>query len=133
MIRTKFYLLSLIIPVVLASCGNQTVEGTYSEAAVIQTSKSGDKLTVVDSLKFETAGEETKAEVIIDPETKYQEIAGFGGAFTESSAYVLGKMSTEKRAEVMELIQLACKRHPDAKSAEELVPLVYRMKQGIEV
>ena len=39
----------------------------------------------------------------------------------------------EKRNEVMELIELACKRHPDVKTAEELVPLVYRLKQGIEV
>jgi len=39
----------------------------------------------------------------------------------------------EKRAESMELIELACKKHPDVNSAEELVPLVYRLKQGIEV
>ena len=39
----------------------------------------------------------------------------------------------EKRNEAMELIGLACKKHPDIKTAEQLVPLVYRMKQGIEV
>ncbi|MFH1613620.1 MAG: Holliday junction branch migration protein RuvA [Planctomycetota bacterium] len=39
----------------------------------------------------------------------------------------------EKRTEAAELIQLACKRHPQVSSAEELVPLVYRIKQGIEV
>ena len=39
----------------------------------------------------------------------------------------------EKRNEMMEFIELACKRHPDIRTAEELVPLVYRMKQGIEV
>jgi len=39
----------------------------------------------------------------------------------------------EKRNEAMELIELACERHPDIRSAEELVPLVYRLKQGIEV
>ena len=39
----------------------------------------------------------------------------------------------EKRNESMELIELACKRHPDVDSAEELVPLVYRLKQGVEV
>ena len=38
----------------------------------------------------------------------------------------------EKRAEAMELIELACKKHPDIKTAEELVPLVYRIKQGVE-
>jgi len=39
----------------------------------------------------------------------------------------------EKRAEAMELIELACQKHPDINSAEALVPLVYRLKQGIEV
>ncbi len=39
----------------------------------------------------------------------------------------------EKRNEAIELISLACKRHPDINTAEELVPLIYRLKQGIEV
>jgi len=39
----------------------------------------------------------------------------------------------EKRNEAMELIELACERHPDINSAEDLVPLVYRLKQGVEV
>jgi Holliday junction DNA helicase RuvA len=39
----------------------------------------------------------------------------------------------EKRNEAMELIELASKKHPNIKTAEELVPLVYRIKQGIEV
>ena len=38
----------------------------------------------------------------------------------------------EKRSEAMELIELACQKHPDAKTAEALVPLVYRLKQGVE-
>ena len=39
----------------------------------------------------------------------------------------------EKRNEAMELIELACKKHPNISTAEDLVPLVYRVKQGIEV
>ncbi len=39
----------------------------------------------------------------------------------------------EKRNEAAELINLACRKHPQIKTAEELVPLVYRIKQGIEV
>ena len=39
----------------------------------------------------------------------------------------------EKRNEAMELIELACHKHPDVTTAEALVPLVYRLKQGIEV
>jgi len=39
----------------------------------------------------------------------------------------------EKRIEAMELIKIACDKHPDIKTAEALVPLVYRLKQGAEV
>ena len=39
----------------------------------------------------------------------------------------------ERRSEAMELIELACEKHPDINSAEALVPLVYRLKQGVEV
>jgi Holliday junction DNA helicase RuvA len=39
----------------------------------------------------------------------------------------------EKRNEAMELVEMACRRHPEIQSAEQLVPLIYRMKQGIEV
>ena len=35
--------------------------------------------------------------------------------------------------EAMELIEIACSKHQDINTAEELVPLVYRLKQGIEV
>jgi Holliday junction DNA helicase RuvA len=39
----------------------------------------------------------------------------------------------EKRSEMIELIALAGKRHPDVQSPEELVPLIYKLKQGVEV
>lgn len=39
----------------------------------------------------------------------------------------------EKRNEMIELIQLAEKKHPDVQTAEELVPIIYRLKQGVEV
>ena len=39
----------------------------------------------------------------------------------------------EKRVEAIELVELACKKHSDINSAEALVPLVYRLKQGVEV
>lgn len=39
----------------------------------------------------------------------------------------------EKRTDAVELIELASQKHPDIESAEELVPLVYRLKQGVAV
>lgn len=39
----------------------------------------------------------------------------------------------EKRNEATELIELAGQKHPEVQTAEALVPLVYRLKQGVEV
>jgi Holliday junction DNA helicase RuvA len=39
----------------------------------------------------------------------------------------------EKRSEAIELIELAKRKHPDIITAEALVPLIYRLKQGVEV
>ncbi len=39
----------------------------------------------------------------------------------------------EKRTEITELIEQAGQRHPEIDTAETLVPLIYRLKQGIEV
>ncbi|WP_152393295.1 glycoside hydrolase family 30 protein [Paenibacillus guangzhouensis] len=41
------------------------------------------------------------ADLELDPTVRYQEILGFGGAFTEAAAYTLSRMSKEKRAEVL--------------------------------
>jgi Holliday junction DNA helicase RuvA len=39
----------------------------------------------------------------------------------------------EKRNEAMELVEQASQKHPEIQTAEELVPVVYRLKQGAEV
>lgn len=54
------------------------------------------------------------------------------GAFQTEALEILIAWG-EKRNEAMELIELTCQKYPDIKTAEELVPLAYRVKQGIEV
>ncbi len=39
--------------------------------------------------------------LVCDPSQRFQEIVGFGGALTESSAWVLAQLPAEKRAEVL--------------------------------
>ena len=39
----------------------------------------------------------------------------------------------EKRTDALELIELASHKNPEVDSAEQLVPLVYRLKQGVAV
>ena len=64
-----------------------------------------------------------------------QVAAGGAGPFKPFQAEALEILIAwgEKRNEAMDLIDLACRKHPQIKTAEELVPLVYRLKQGIEV
>ncbi len=62
-------------------------------------------------------------------------VAGSQNEFTGTQTEALEILIAwgEKRAEALELIKTAQERHPEIDSAEELVPLVYRMKQGMEV
>jgi glucosylceramidase len=68
------------------------------ELEVFETSASGHKLTKL--TKFETLGEIATLRIL--PEEKFQAITGFGGSFTEASAYLLNKISAEHRDKVLE-------------------------------
>lgn len=65
---------------------------------IYQTSAGGDKL----SEKNAPAAIKTYAEIQLYPDKKFQTITGFGGSFTESSAYLLNNLSAAKRKEVIE-------------------------------
>lgn len=65
---------------------------------VYETSASGNKLTEI----TEFSVSENTSTIVLNPEKKYQTITGFGGAFTESSAYLLNKLSKENRAKIIE-------------------------------
>ncbi|MFZ5519218.1 MAG: glycoside hydrolase family 30 protein [Candidatus Zhuqueibacterota bacterium] len=74
----------------------------YNHVTIVQTSKSGDKLKEVGKEKFETIATSVHPRVMLDPYATYQQILGFGGAFTESAAFVLNQLSEPKRAEVLQ-------------------------------
>ncbi|MDC3366136.1 glycosyl hydrolase family 30 [Flavobacteriaceae bacterium] len=64
---------------------------------VIETSKNGNKLSQVTS--FTEASEVSS--IRINPEITYQKITGFGGSFTEASAYLLNKLSSKNRDTIL--------------------------------
>jgi glucosylceramidase len=67
--------------------------------SVIETARdNGNRLAVVAP---PAAGPASAGALIIDPAQKFQEMVGFGGALTESSAWVLAQLPAEKRAEVL--------------------------------
>ena len=67
------------------------------EIEVYETSESGNALTKV----TEFSADKNVITIHINPEEKFQTITGFGGSFTESSAYLLNQLSAAKRKEVL--------------------------------
>ena len=74
-----------------------------NQVRVIQTAKdTTDRLTEKQPLIFEGKGGREMQMVNVYDDVVYQEIDGFGGALTESSAVTIEKMSPEKQAEIMD-------------------------------
>jgi glucosylceramidase len=84
--------------ILFTSAYNQT---GYRNVQVYQTSKSGDKLTESELPILSMTGTSGQPQIVIQPEKTFQTIEGFGGAFTESSAWVLNQVTPDKRQEVL--------------------------------
>ena len=92
---TQFKLITtLFLAAYMASCTNTDTMNTE----VYETSKSGNKLTKVDA----HTDREASINITINPEETFQEITGFGGSFTEASAYLLNELSEENRNDIIE-------------------------------
>ncbi len=68
------------------------------EIEVYETSASGNQLTKI--TEFPQA--ESVVDITLNPDEKFQKITGFGGSFTESSAYLVNQLSEENRKAVIE-------------------------------
>ena len=90
---TRIYFFLTLIFMSVLSC---TSEKSLS-VKVIETSKNGNKLSEVTS--FTKASEVSS--IRINPEVTYQKITGFGGSFTEASAYLLNKLSSKNRDTIL--------------------------------
>jgi glucosylceramidase len=79
------------------------VKKIYRRARVIQTTKDTNlRITETEGLEIGNITDNSPACVRIDPHDQYQSILGFGGAFTESGAYALSKISPNKRKEAID-------------------------------
>lgn len=65
---------------------------------VYETSAEGNKLTKLEDFE----GSNDKSSITLNPDKTFQKITGFGGAFTESSAYLLNQLSSENRQKILE-------------------------------
>ena len=75
---------------------NKTIETL--QITVYETSESGNKLTKITDF----SSVDNPIIVTVLPEEKFQTITGFGGSFTESSAYLLNKISKKNRDTIIE-------------------------------
>ncbi|HBD27467.1 glycoside hydrolase family 30 protein [Flavobacterium sp.] len=92
--KVVHYIVSFLILVTMMNC-----KGVNSalEVTVYETSESGNALTKVDQF----SSIESKVTISINPEKKFQKITGFGGSFTEASAYLLNKLSKANREKIL--------------------------------
>lgn len=93
--KTLSPILSLLLTLVIMSCSEKNNE---LEVTILETSAKGNKLkeiAPVDNI-------EQASKIKILPEEEYQTITGFGGSFTESSAYLLNQVSKENRNKILE-------------------------------
>lgn len=92
--QVKYIFFTLLI-LTMINCKNQK---DTLDLDVYETSAEGNALTKVTDFSVD------KNPIILNlnPEQKFQTITGFGGAFTESSAYLLNKLSEPNRKKIME-------------------------------
>ncbi len=68
------------------------------EVEVFETSANGNKLNQIHEFQVE----DTVVKISILPGEEFQTITGFGGSFTEASAYLLNQVSAENRNKILE-------------------------------
>lgn len=86
-----------ILLTTLMACKSEKKSEKVLEVEVYETSQKGNKLTRI--TEFPSA--DTTLVIQLKPENKLQTISGFGGAFTESSAYLLNKLSKKQRDTIL--------------------------------
>ena len=91
--KNNSYVLLLII--ILFACG--CTNNFQQSITVYETSQSGNKITPITD--FPTTQE--TASLTLNPKKTYQTISGFGGAFTEASAYLLNNVSKKNRDTIL--------------------------------
>jgi Holliday junction DNA helicase RuvA len=108
-------------------------------ATIAAAIENGDDKTL---MLLPSVGKRMAQQIIAELQGKLQEFAAgaelarpSGVSFTPFQTEALEILIAwgEKRNEAIEMIELARARHPEVDTAEQLVPLVYRLKQGVEV
>jgi len=87
----------LILLSIIMACKSEKKSEQSLEVEVYETSQKGNKLTHISDFPES----EDSLMIRLRPEKELQTITGFGGAFTESSAYLLNKLSKKQRDTIL--------------------------------
>ena len=90
-----------LMMIALSSCKTEQKEQTVKNDMtfeVYETSAKGNSLTKIEDFK----SNKDTVRIKLSPDEKFQTITGFGGAFTESSAYLLNKLSPANRDTILQ-------------------------------
>ena len=91
---TKPHITFFLLIIAMAGCN----QNNSLQIEVFETSADGNKLTKISEFPIS----DSIVEIQVNPEEKYQKITGYGGSFTESTAYLLNQLSEDNRKEVIE-------------------------------
>ncbi len=89
------YIAIVLATLIMTGCNT---EDKTLMVEVFETSAAGNKLTKIN--EFKTT--DSVVTITLKPQQKLQTITGFGGAFTEASAYLLNKLSKENRRKIID-------------------------------
>jgi glucosylceramidase len=90
---STYRLISVFLVLMATACSTQN----DLQVEVYETSASGNKLSPITA--FDVS--EQRSRIDLAPEQTFQSITGFGGSFTESSAYLLNQLSRENREKIL--------------------------------
>ena len=87
----------IVLSIIMTGCKPQS----NIVKTVVTAKETGERMAVKDPVALSSKIPDAPESITIDDSKTYQTITGFGGSFTEASAYNLSKLSPEKREEVI--------------------------------
>jgi glucosylceramidase len=95
--RRDFLRLAAGSAVALAATKSSLLQAEASSAVHVWVTSKDKRYQEIDSLHWQGGIANSPNAIRLDPAQRYQEILGFGAAFTDASCYLLGKLSPEQR------------------------------------
>ena len=90
--------LIILVSLLMSACTKEE----KLQLEVFETSRSGNKLAKINASASTEMGADRLVQIQLNPSKTFQTLVGFGGSFTESSAYLLNRLSKENRQKIID-------------------------------